>query len=201
MRTQARDRARVLVLITLFAGSTVLLPGAGEASPAVAPASRAYASELDAVIAASSASNPQSIREDREFLGAIFRHGDDFHYSVAPGHVGADRIQARLAVPAGYELVAFWHTHGAAAPARRYFSATDTALVSVTGKPLYLADFSGALRILKPGAPTLSRLAALRLGLGHGAGTAKGERLRGPEGALVHIPTRADPVLAITVSN
>ncbi|MBL8202133.1 MAG: DUF4329 domain-containing protein [Chromatiales bacterium] len=161
----------------------------------------AYASALEAVVAASSAVNARSIREDREFIGAVLRRGADFHYSVAPGHAGVDRIQARLAIPAGFELVALWHTHGAAAPERVYFSRVDADLVTSTGKPLYLADPTGALRVLAPGAPRLTAMAARRLGLPHRPGFAAGEQVRRPDGDPVHIPTGTEPALAVAVSN
>jgi hypothetical protein len=186
----------VLVLILWAIGGLARAAGA----PAAAPSAAAFDSELDAVIAASAAVNARSIREDREFLGAVLRRGDDFHYSVVPGHAGADRIRARLAVPAGFELVAFWHTHGAAAPGRQFFSAVDGELVASTGKALYLADYTGALRVLRPGAPRLSATAARQLGLPRRPGYARGEQLR-LDGELVHIPTRADPALAAAVSN
>jgi hypothetical protein len=153
------------------------------------------------VIAASSAVNARSVREDREFLGAVLRRGPDYHYSVVAGRPGADRIRARLVVPAGFEVVALWHTHGAPAPERRYFSAVDVALVRGTGKPLYLADGSGGLRVLRPGAPRLSAAAARRLGLPGQPGFAAGEQLLGAEGEPVHIPTAEDPVLAAAVRN
>ncbi len=161
----------------------------------------AFASELDAVIAASAAVNARSIREDREFLGAVLRRGDDFHYSVVPGHPGVDRIRVRLTVPDGFQLVALWHTHGAAAPERRYFSSVDADLVARLGKPLYLADHTGTLRVLRPGAPRLNAIAARQLGLPGRSGFARGEELRGLDGEQVRIPTRTGPGLAVAVSN
>lgn len=190
----------VLLPVAGAVGGPAPVPEAGGAQPSVV----AFASELDAVIAASAAVNVRSIREDREFLGAVLRRGGDFHYSVVPGHAGADRIRARLALPAGFELVALWHTHGAAAPERRYFSVVDADLVARTGRPLYLADHTGALRVLRPGAPRLSAIAARRLGLPGRSGFARGEQLRHLDGALVHIPTRmaADRAgLAMAVNN
>lgn len=188
------------LVLALWAGGGLARPvaaPAGAATPSVA----AFGSELEAVIAATAAVNPRSIREDREFIGAILRRGADFHYSLAPGHAGVDRVSARLAIPAGFELVALWHTHGAAAPERRYFSTVDADLVARTGKPLYLADHTGALRVLQPGAPRLSAAAARRLGLPGRPGFAAGEELCQPDGERVRIPTRTGPVLAVAVSN
>lgn len=194
-----RKTVFLMLVLILFLGA----PGGGAraaAAPAggAGPSAVAYTSELDAVIAASAAVNVRSIREDREFLGAVLRRGDDYHYSVVPGHAGADRIRARLTVPDGFELVALWHTHGAAAPERRYFSIVDANLVARTGKPLYLADYTGALRVLTPGAPRLSAIAARQLGLPGRSGFARGEQLRRLDGEPVHIPTRTDSALAVS---
>jgi hypothetical protein len=192
---------KTLILVLILGVVGGLAPAIAHPTGAAAPSAAAFATELEAVIAASGAVNPRSVREDREFLGAVLRRGDDFHYSVVPGHAGADRIRARLAVPDGFELVALWHTHGAAAPERRFFSHIDANLVSSTGKPLYLADYTGALRVLRPGAPRLSAGAARRLGLPRRPGYARGEQLRRQDGELVHIPTRTEPALAATVRN
>ncbi len=191
---------KTLVLILILAAVSGVARAGGAPAGDGAPSVIAFASELDAVIAASAAVNARSIREDREFLGAVLRRGSDFHYSVVPGHSGADRIRARLIVPDGFELVALWHTHGAAAPERRYFSIVDADLVARTGKPLYLADYTGALRVLKPGAPRLNAIAARELGLPARSGYARGEQLRQLDGELVRIPTRAEPGLAVAVT-
>lgn len=192
---------KTLVLVLILGALGGLAPAFAAPTAAAAPSTVAFATELDAVIAASGAVNARSIREDREFLGAVLRRGTDFHYSVVPGHAGADRIRVRLAVPAGFELVALWHTHGAAAPGRQYFSRVDADLVAGTGKPLYLADHTGALRVLRPGAPRLSAGQARRLGLPGRPGFARGEQLRRQDGDRVHIPTRTEPALAAVVRN
>lgn len=188
---------RTLVLV-LALGCFAGLGARPALADAAVPAGPAFATELDAVIAASSAVNAQSVREDREFLGAVLRRGEEYHYSVAPGQPGADRIRAHLQVPDGFELVALWHTHGGPAPERRFFSAVDGALVARTGLPLYLADYTGALRVLRPGAPRLSALAARQRGLPGRSGFAAGQELREPDGERVRIPTRAEPAMAVS---
>ena len=175
--------------VVAAAGLLAAMAGPARAAETSDPA---FATELAAVIAATSAANPLSVREDREYVGAILRRGDDYLYTTVPGQAGADRIRARLPVPAGCELVAIWHTHGAAGSTRHLFSRFDGDLVVATGRPLYLADATGALRVLKPGAPRLPARAARALGLPAAGGFAAGETLRGPEGEPVHIPTRAD---------
>jgi len=198
-------RRTILLALVLVLGAA--LPPVALAAPAStgtdgpAAASPAFSSELDAVIAASAAVNARSIREDREFIGAVLRRGSAYHYTVTPGQAGADRIRTRLVIPAGFELAALWHTHGGPAPGRSLFSTVDAALVARTGKPLYLADPTGALRVLKPGAPTLSALAARGLGLPGRPGYATGEEVSGPDGERVRIPTRAEAALAMAVRN
>lgn len=183
----------------VVAGASLLVAMAAPAR-AEGPAP-VFGTELAAVIAATSAVNPRSVREDREYVGAILRRGDDYRYTTAPGQAGADRIRARLEVPAGWEVVALWHTHGAAGPARHVFSRFDGELVAATGKPLYLADPAGALRVLKPGAPRLPSRTARALRLPATGGFAAGETLRGPEGEPVHIPTRDDAAAVALVRN
>ncbi len=195
-----------LCLGLVLAAGLVVLPGKATAAATTAatvdgPSTARFASAFDAVVAATSAVNARSIREDREYLGAILRRGADYHYSIAPGEAGADRIQVRLTVPAGFAVVALWHTHGAAAPERRYFSPTDRALVETSGVALYLADYSGALHVLVPGAPRLAPLAARRLGLGACRDCAVGERVVTVSGAAVRIPTRSAPTVAVAVNN
>lgn len=165
------------------------------------PSSVGFATELQAVIAAASAVNAQSIEEDREYLGAILRKGADYHYSWMPGVRGADRIQVRLPVPAGFVVVALWHTHGAPAPERRYFSPTDRALVEATGLDLYLADFQGELHVLSPSAPRMSPSTARRLGLGSCRDCAVGDQVYTAAGEAARIPTRPAPAVAVAVRN
>lgn len=203
MGTKTGFRPGLVLAAALAAGLTAGVV-AGPALAAVAPAGLSparFGSELDAVIAATSAVNAQSIREDREYLGAILRQGGEYHYSVAPGQARADRIQVRLVVPEGFEVVALWHTHGAASPERRYFSPTDRALVESTGLALYLADYRGALQVLRPAEPKLAPDEARRLGLGSCRDCAIGQPVHGMAGEVVRIPTREVAVGAVAVNN
>ncbi len=136
----------------------------------------------DAVLGASRHYNPQSIREDREFMGAIFQqniNGESrFGYTIGSGDPHRDRITVRFRLPQGSKMVAIWHTHGSAHWSRRYFSSTDTRLAETIGLPVYLANGQGELRVFEPGERRLSHMQARRLGLGDQAGSAKGELLR-----------------------
>ena len=133
-----------------------------------------YDSATAAVVAAANAHNPASIREDREYLGAILERDGRYTWVAAAGIPGRDRIRVRLSVPADAAVVAFWHTHGAARDEHRYFSATDTKLVRRWRVPFYLADHTGRLKVFRPGDPTLSPARARKLGLPRRHGFARG---------------------------
>jgi hypothetical protein len=157
------------------------------------PARNWFRSELDAVVSAAQHYNPLSIREDREFMGAILRRDDHYTFTVGAGAPGADRVSVRIVVPEGYELVAFWHTHGAAHHVHRYFSHIDTALVRKWQKRFYLADYTGTLKVMAPGAATLSQHRARRLGLPPRSGYARGDVVADDDGAPIRIATRSRP--------
>ena len=155
---------------------TVLLLLIAAAAPAAPPDSQWFGSELEAVVSATRQYNPQSIREDREFMGAILRHDDCYTFTVGAGQPGRDRIAVRIAVPAGAEIVAFWHTHGARHPSHRYFSDVDTALVGLVAEALLSRGLHRCtLKVIAPGMPTLSRHRARRLGLPARTGYARGD--------------------------
>ena len=113
--------------------------------PQTAGGSRGFDTELDAVLAASNIYNPLSIDEDREYIGAVLELDGSYFYTVGVGKKGENAIVVRARVPKSYSLVAFWHTHGAPAIERRYFSDADMHLVRSYGKPFYLADYTGRL--------------------------------------------------------
>ena len=109
-----------------------------------------FNSELEAVTAAVNLYNPPSMARDREYMGAVLERHNHFYYTVGEGKRGEDSIELRLLIPAGFSIVAFWHTHGAPAYKRKFFSETDQRLVRLHHKPFYLADFTGSLRVLRP---------------------------------------------------
>ncbi|WP_281685531.1 DUF4329 domain-containing protein [Thalassobaculum salexigens] len=150
-------------------------------TPSVPPP--AFDSALAAVQHAADTYHQASVAADREYIGAIFRFGQDYGYTVARGMPGANTVSVSLRLPEGAELVAFWHTHGAPALERRYFSSTDVALVDQYGVPFYLVDPRGILRVYRPGAPRLSAMVAERRGLPRRPGYAVGERVTDKAGA------------------
>ncbi len=170
-------------LITLTA-VTMLVTVIGNAASAKADTCHPaiYGSVIDAVLDASRSHNPVSVREDREFMGGIFRqtiNGEIFFgYTVSVGDPTRDRITARIRMPLDSQLVAIWHTHGSAHWRRNYFSSTDTRLAESMGVPVFLATGHGELRIFEPGDRTLGRTQARRLGIGDRSGAASGKLLR-----------------------
>ncbi len=134
-----------------------------------------YDSELHAVVAAASKYNSISITEDREYIGGIFKKANKYYYSVMAGKHGEDRITTTLRFPKNTQLVALWHTHGAAGETREYFSDIDTAMAEHLNKPFYLADHTYQLKVFRPGAKVMSAVIARHHGLHAVDGYAKGE--------------------------
>jgi len=152
-----------------------------------------FNSQESAVVAASSRFNPQSIVEDREYLGFILvntQQGKPFYvYTVSHGDAGQDTVPTRSKLPENFKLVAFWHTHGSEHWSRTYFSAFDTALAQRMKVPVYMASHSGDLLVYKPNDVTLSRMRAYSRGLGKVKGIAKGRAALGLNGPI-RIATR-----------
>jgi len=152
-----------------------------------------YASVEEAVIAAADAYNPISIQEDREYMGTIFRSNNRFGYTVSRGPSRANSISIRVSAENWDDVVALWHTHGNAAPNHRYFSDVDTQTVERFQKPFYLADYTGFLKVFRPGQRTLSPFAARRLGLPAIRGYAVGEFVKDRFDRAIRVNTRPEP--------
>lgn len=163
-----------------------LLPAGALALPST---ERLFNTELEAVRAASNRYNPVSIRQDREYMGTIYRSGSYYGYTVTAAKPGANRISVQVPPEHWDSVLAFWHTHGDASPMKRFFSRFDTRLVKQTGKPLYLADFTGALKVFRPEDRVLTGFAALRYGLPEQRGFALGSEVQDSNAALVSIAT------------
>lgn len=178
-----RAQAKAQIYALLIVGFLTACAGQGTgALPMMQQSMLASSDELSAVQAAVARFNPHSIREDREYIGSVIRKNQEYYFMVAGGQPGQDAVSARLVVPAGYELVALWHTHGGPGLHRDLFSPEDVALVERTGLPFYMADASGTLRVLNPGAKTLNMSQARREGLPRGLTFAAGERVAGEAG-------------------
>jgi len=152
-----------------------------------------YSSHIEAAAAASNRFNPLSIQEDREYVGIVLKSQGDtpyFTYTISQGSAGANAVPLRIAVPQGFELAAFWHTHGAEHWSRVYFSNADTALAQKWGVPIYLANHVGSLQVFNPDSRTRSTAWAQRKGFGRIAGIAAGDKARAQSGQHFHIETQ-----------
>jgi hypothetical protein len=149
-----------------------------------------FGTEIAAVIAASNLYNPTSIAEDREYMGAVLRDGEQYLYTAGAGRQRRDKVTVKIEILTGFELVALWHTHGAAASGRKYFSQVDTDLAEKLQIPFYLADFTGQLKVFEPGTRTLSVLHAKRLGLTAAGGHAKGQKVMDDTGDVIRIKVK-----------
>ena len=110
---------------------------------------RAFPSVVATVSAMAREHLAMSVRADREYVGAVLQDIEGHYWAaVGVGCAGQDTVTFAVAVPAGYQLSAFWHTHGAAGPMRDWFSPEDVNLVVTTGYDFYLVTPSGGLRVL-----------------------------------------------------
>jgi hypothetical protein len=123
-------------------------------------------------------------------MGAVLELDGCFTYTVSRGRRGADRITARVPVPRGADIVAFWHTHGNGGKQNRYFSRIDTALVSRWNRRFYLADYTGILKVLEPNAPLMTTTEARLAGLPERTGLAQGAVARWENGEPIRIARR-----------
>ena len=169
-------------------------PAAVAVSPGPCHHDSLFPSELDAVVAAMNTYNPISIREDREYMGAILQAGENFRCSVIAGGRGRDTIRIAVVSSDWHDITAFWHTHGDARSTNRYFSNRDTELVNRYRKPLYLGDYTGYLKKFLPGDKRISRPMARRLGLPPQRGAAFGTLVRDPNHRIVKIHTRSNHI-------
>lgn len=150
-----------------------------------------FLSQLDAVIAATNRYNPQSIREDREYIGSILQINGRYFYTVDQGVSGQDKITIRIRIPKGTKIVAFWHTHGAAGWDRQYFSDEDIELVKTHGKPFYLADYTGQLKVLLPGDKEVAMATKYWNGMSRKNVLITGSLVMDGDGSLVMVKTRS----------
>lgn len=158
--------------------------------------STSFGSIEAAVVAASNRFNPESIKRDVEYLGAILRHHlqpDTYIYTWQAGQVGVDKVRARIPIAAGYEIVAFWHTHGGEHHTRRFFSEDDIELASSWNLPFYLADHTGRLKVFEKGQRTLFGFANRSVGASPFSKLAKGRVVLDESGTAFQIETRERP--------
>jgi hypothetical protein len=137
-----------------------------------------FDSEISAIEHASRVYNDISKKLDVEYMGAVLKSpSGKYIYTVSSGEPGDHQVKLKIRIPKGYEIMSFWHTHGAERYTSKYFSDVDTALSNKTHKPIYMIDHSDTLRVYTPGAPTIPKLAARKLRIGSLSGFAKGKTL------------------------
>lgn len=150
-------------------------------------ASLLFGTEIDAVRAAADSYNPQSIREDREYMGVIFEADGKYGYSVAAAASKGDSWRLGIQHAEWDKVRAFWHTHGGVSSKNRYFSDADTRSANKFGLPFYLADYTGYLKVFRSGDKTLNPFAAARLNLPRQAGFAIGDYVRDSLNRVVRV--------------
>lgn len=110
-----------------------------------------YSQLLDAVQAAGQRYLEASVREDREYFGAVVRTAQGYYrLHGAAGAKRVDHFRFRISVSSGERLVAIWHTHGAPAEGRDYFSPADVAMVERLRYPMFLITPRGQINVLLP---------------------------------------------------
>ena len=85
------------------------------------PTGHAYATELQAAVAALGLYLPAAVLAEREFTGAILKTEDCFSYTVLAASQSAREVTGWVHIPGGAEIVGYWH-----------------------------ADHSGAVRVMRP---------------------------------------------------
>ena len=171
----------------LFPGS-LTVPGAS----AHIFQSPSFTSEEAAVKAAADIYNPISIKEDREFIGAIILMAGKYYFTVTAGELHDDTVSLRVPGQLWAHVVAFRHTHGGEDYYRGYFSDVDTAMVNRYGKPFYLADHTGFLKVYQPGGRKLKKFMSIKLGLPGQNGFATGKKVRDSCNQIIRVKTAGD---------
>lgn len=152
------SRVRRVFLITLM----MLGMAESESATLLDPSNPAegFPTVVSTVKAASDRYNPDSIDKDREHYGVILRRAGipaRYFYTHAVAPRGRDDFRLRVPRGSGYHLVAIWHTHGRRDERHRYFSPQDARTANQLRLPFFLADYTGVLKVFRPGDPVLVR--------------------------------------------
>lgn len=118
-----------------------------------------FTSVEDAVIHAARQYNADSVQHNREHVGGVLRC-EDGRYVYTHG------VGARNQVPVVFSVVqtkscrlhALWHTHGSPGRDKSHFSPSDTQAAIQVGKPIYLVDPKGVVRVFSPDDPMTIRV-------------------------------------------
>ncbi|BFM08098.1 DUF4329 domain-containing protein [Halioxenophilus aromaticivorans] len=192
-----RTLGKALVALTIG----LSFASAGQAATVAELANEVFVSETAAVTAAANRYNPQSIAQDKEYMGAVYQCEEGHRYSVGAGKVGAGNVTVTLRTPQGCKTVALWHTHGAEHRSHKYFSDIDTRLVEQVGLPFYMADYTGSLRVFEPGDRTMTYSEARRLGLGSSNQYARGSLVTDQAGETLAVATHSHGQQAVALNH
>ena len=150
---QGRWSAILLLLITSITSITSPIGYTEEPKMSATP----YSTVLDAICAAANQYNPASIVKNIEHYGVILKRtslqeGRDpqYFYTHESARYKHDKFRLKLRYTKEYRPVAIWHTHGRRHKLNKLFSPTDIDAANLTRLPVYLADFTGMLKVYFP---------------------------------------------------
>ena len=183
-------------MLSLAAFSAHASPGGCAVVRTALDQQRTFGSVVAAIDAMRLEHLDNSVRSDREFVGAVVaNHDGRFQTSVGSGCRGQDTVTFTVQVPAGMSVAAFWHTHGAPALFRDLFSPDDVDLVRVSGRDFYLITPRGELRVLRPSdIASIAPIVQKRLGPVPPRGATFGHAVRLPRDADQRVTLRDDPL-------
>lgn len=192
-----------MTMLKLGAALAPVLPAkikeVGPSKAIAGPEEPLYDTPDAAAIAAGNRFNRRSTQINAEAVGGIVKTPEG-KYRIVGGMrprrgTGGQKVAIRWRD--GEELVGYWHTHGAAGAGRHVFSPADTKLADERGRPIYLADPNGDVKVYRPGTtPKLPRREAAKLKLGFVRGTSLGEAVVDPQtGQPARVVSYEDPEL------
>lgn len=115
-----------------------------------------FSTVVAAVTHAVDSYNPKSVKSNREHVGGILAcSGGRYVYTHGRGRRNQAPVQFSIPQTTDCKLAALWHTHGKKGPHKSMFSPSDTASANLIGRPIYMADHTGTIRVYEPGAPVI----------------------------------------------
>jgi hypothetical protein len=171
-------RALVGVLLSAIFLPVRASPGACGVIATDVDETRVYPSVVDAVESMQRLFLDESIRLDREYVGAIVERDGGYRASIGRGCANRDAVTFAVVIPAGARVAAFWHTHGAPSNVRELFSPEDVSVVRATQCDFYLITPRGEVRVLR--VDDVARgvtMVRSRIGTGTPMGSARGIRV------------------------
>ena len=149
-QTEVKKKSRISRPVLIGAGVVAVAAIASSGSSSSDSSTRSQA-ETDAAFAVLNRVNPQSIRENREFGGWIYRNQDNTFGSSTPVRGGAASVtlpSPAVSTPIGSTVTASYHTHAAFDPRfdNENFSPQDIAADNSVGIGGYLGTPGGTFQ-------------------------------------------------------